>query len=61
MRILKTKKKGNPLASAYLPGRKISKNFKIVFRGLGTVYLANGICSLPVLVLIDIIMDPSVH
>jgi len=61
MRILKTKKKGNPLASAYLPGRKISKNFKIVFRGLGTVYLANGICFLPVLVLIDIIMDPSVH
>jgi len=49
------------LASAYLPGRKISKNFKIVFRGLGTVYLANGICFLPVLVLIDIIMDPSVR
>lgn len=60
MRIFK-KKEGNPLASAYLPGRKISKNFKIIFRGWGTVYLANGICSLPVLALIDIIMDLSVH
>lgn len=41
--------------------KKNIKKFKIISKGSGAVYLANVICSLPVLALIDIIMDMSIH